>query len=258
MIPSAPKLQQRLTSGSQVIWLDDNTWRLEIPAGSKGRYRLAQLDDYTALPRHLFLRQPPLQMSLRARASGAHLPGTWGFGLWNDPFSFSLGLQGASRRLPSLPNTAWFFFASPPNSLSFCDDLPSQGFLAATFRSPAVSGLFLGISSPLAVFALFPPLVRLARRIARRFIVQDTALLSIDPTEWHAYTLEWSASQVQFQVDQLVVLETTISPAGPLGLVLWIDNQYAALTPGGKIGLGTLSNPEPAWIEIANLQVFNS
>jgi len=250
-----PELHQRLTPGSQVVWSGNDGVRMEIPPGAKRNYRLAQIDDYSALPRRRFRWHPPLQVSLRARASNGCIPGTWGFGIWNDPFSFSLGIGGAAQRLPALPNAAWFFFASPPNYLSFRNDLPAQGFLAATFSSPPVPSLLLGVILPLSVFALLPAVARMYRRAARRLICQDTALLKIDPVDWHAYSLEWSDSRTRFQVDESVVLETRISPKGPLGLVLWVDNQYAALPPGGRIGLGSLENPDPAWIEIADLQV---
>jgi hypothetical protein len=48
-------------------------------------------------------------------------------------------------------------------------------------------------------------------------------------------------------------METSVSPRPPLGLVIWIDNQYAAWHPDGKIGFGVLENTEPAWLEIEDL-----
>jgi hypothetical protein len=36
--------------------------------------------------------------------------------------------------------------------------------------------------------------------------------------------------------------------------VLWIDNQYAALPPKGRLSFGTLPVPQPAWIEIADIK----
>ena len=39
-----------------------------------------------------------------------------------------------------------------------------------------------------------------------------------------------------------------------LGVVIWIDNQYAALPPDGRLRYGTLENQERAWIEIKNIQ----
>jgi hypothetical protein len=53
----------------------------------------------------------------------------------------------------------------------------------------------------------------------------------------------------------MTILETQVSPAGPLGLVLWVDNQYASLPPDGRIGSGTLANEHAAWIELADLKL---
>ena len=49
-------------------------------------------------------------------------------------------------------------------------------------------------------------------------------------------------------------LSTTCSPRPPLGLVLWIDNQFAAWTPKGQLGYGTLENPA-AWLEMEKLDI---
>jgi hypothetical protein len=54
-------------------------------------------------------------------------------------------------------------------------------------------------------------------------------------------------------VDDALVLETSVSPRPPLGLVIWIDNQFAAFTPEGKVGFGVLKN-EAAWLEIEILE----
>jgi len=40
-----------------------------------------------------------------------------------------------------------------------------------------------------------------------------------------------------------------------LGIVLWVDNRYAAYPPDGRIRYGALKNPEAAWIEIKDLTV---
>jgi hypothetical protein len=231
------------------------TWRLEIPAGPAGTYRLAQLDNYHALPRGRFPYQANLTIQLECRASGAELPGTWGFGLWNDPFSLSLGLGGAGRHLPALPNTAWYFFASPPNYLSLRDDLPACGPLSATFRSPHLPAALLALGAPLLGALAIPPLRRPARRLLQGWIEQGTAALTLDPTIWHRYELTWTAEQVTFKVDGVPVLETGVSPLQPLGFVLWIDNQYAAFPPDGRPAYGSLPNPEPAWIEVRGLQI---
>jgi hypothetical protein len=242
-------------SGGEVTSLEDGSWRLSIPAGEGGQYRLAQLDDYAHLKRSDFPHTPPLFLKLKARASAPNLPGTWGFGLWNDPFSFSLGFGGGSRRLPALPSSAWFFFASPPNYLSFRDDLPAQGALAATFRSPPIPSPILGLGLPFSPMLIFPPTARWLRSLVRRFILQDSALCPASPTEWRTYSLKWESESVILEVDQRPILDTAVVPRGPLGLVVWIDNQYAALPPNGRLGYGTLVNHESAWIEVKDLEI---
>ena len=60
-----------------------------------------------------------------------------------------------------------------------------------------------------------------------------------------------------FEVDQAIVLETSVSPHPPLGVVIWIDNQFAAFTPEGKISFGVLENPK-AWLEIEDIVMRNA
>ena len=76
---------------------------------------------------------------------------------------------------------------------------------------------------------------------------------SVDPIQWHRYRLEWEEKRVSFDVDDVQVFESTVSPNPPLGLVIWIDNQYAAFTPEGKIGFGVLDNDE-SWLEVKDIQ----
>src|SRR5687768_9074786 len=146
------KLTPRFTPDAGVDEISSGSaYRLSISAGSAQKYRLAQLDDYTQIPRSRFPLRFPLNFSLSARASSESIPGTWGFGLWNDPFGLSLGFGGNPFRLPALPNAVWFFGASKESYLSFKDASSSlrsaplagtsqfdaaNGFLAQTFRSP--------------------------------------------------------------------------------------------------------------------------
>ncbi|HNB51355.1 MAG TPA: hypothetical protein PK530_05410, partial [Anaerolineales bacterium] len=120
------------TPGATVDFSETGRGHLVLLPGPPHRYRLAQGDDYYGLPRARFPWHPPVSFHVRARASHTVSPGTWGFGLWNDPMSLSLGF-GSGRKLPALPNTAWFFFASPENHLSLRGDLPANGALAGTF-----------------------------------------------------------------------------------------------------------------------------
>jgi hypothetical protein len=255
MITYPLSLQPSLSRGATIQEAGPGTWRLSLPGGEADHYRLAQLDDYSRLPRRDFLRQPPLRLSLQARTSFENVPGTWGFGLWNDPFSMGRLSGTGLLRLPALPDTAWFFFASPPNYLSLRDDLPAQGGLAGTFSSPRWAGWLL----PLGVLALpllaLPPAARLLRRLARRIVRQDAVQLAVDPNQWHTYAMQWESEQVRCSVDGALVLKTAVTPRGRLGLVIWIDNQYLSFTPDGRFRYGLLACPEPAWLEVGEISL---
>jgi hypothetical protein len=240
-------MNERATQNAKVEKIK-NGWRLEIQKGDSLHYRDAQLDDYSQLPRHKFPHQT-VSLSLRAKTSSTSIAGTWGFGLWNDPFGMSLGFGGNPFRLPALPNAVWFFSASPQNYLSFTNDKPAQGFLAQSFRSPKLDPRLISAGTAL------PFSRKLARKILSKVIDEDSSALSVDVTQWHGYRFEWSPKRVLFYVDDIQVFESPVSPNPPLGLIIWIDNQYAAFTPEGKIGFGVLANPEPAWIEITDLSL---
>ena len=307
------KLTPRFTPDARVEEIDEIVrgfaYRLSIPAGKANQYRLAQLDDYTKTSRGRFPLRFPLTLSLSARVSSDSIAGTWGFGLWNDPFGLSLGFGGNPFRLPALPNAVWFFGASKESYLSFKDpraernkvetkrglqtkslfhnsnsagnrasstivatnaspsaqrEAIANGFIAQTFRSPKFHPLLI-----LAGLAL-PFSRKLARRLLGKIIDEDgiqlwnyetqqqavgVQSLRIDPTQWHRYRLDWRDKRVRFEVDDVQVFESRVSPRPPLGLVIWLDNQYAAFTPEGKIGFGVLENTEPAFLEIRELEI---
>ncbi|MHB0989533.1 MAG: hypothetical protein ACYC3P_12865 [Bellilinea sp.] len=249
------RLSPQTAGGGSVESLPGGGRRLSIPGGNAKNYRLAQLDDTRNLRRRDFRWQLPCTLTLRARVSDSDLPGTWGFGLWNDPFSASLGLGGSTRKLPALPNAAWFFHASPTNALSLRNDLPANGFLAAGFSSRNLS-LFLYPPAVLAAPLLaWRVTARMLRRAARRWIREDSTRLNHDPTAWHDYRLDWRLAGVSFQVDGQSVLESSLALRGRLGLVIWIDNQFAAFKPDGTLKYGVQENPTPAWLEIADLNI---
>ncbi len=290
---ASPQLTPRFTPSARVEELarDPSHYRLTIPSGGADSYRLAQLDDYdaarkTTLPASLPPCPQPVCPYLQRLS-----PGTWGFGLWNDPFGLSLGFGGKPFRLPALPNAVWFFGASRENYLSFRAERRSKtedeallasrasspaspnsasaqrgianGFLAQTFRSPRFhpqlipAGLALPFSRSDNSAAVgqshcggWDSIMGSGARPA-----SWSESIRVDPTDWHRYRLEWSLKRVLFEVDEVQVFESSVSPNPPLGLVIWIDNQYAAFTPEGKIGFGVLENPEPAWLEIKEIEV---
>ena len=272
----------------------NQAYHLSLPAGKADRYRLAQLDDYAQTARSKFPLRYPLSLGLSARASSNSIPGARGFGLWNDPFGLSLGFGGNPFRFPTLPNAVWFFGASKESYLSFrpersgafgatqskdmsqtsftldnptsanhrastadgATNAPSSaqrgaynGFLAQTFRSPRFHPSLIpaGLALPFSR--------RKSRQLLGKVIGEDGIALSLDVTLWHRYSLDWREGGVSFAVDDIQVFASDVSPKSPLGLVIWIDNQFAAFTPEGKIGFGVLENPEPAWLEIKDIDV---
>lgn len=96
---------------------------------------------------------------------------------------------------------------------------------------------------------------KVTRRLLGKIIGEDGVALSVDVTEWHRYSLTWEEKRVAFSMDDVLVFESPVSPNPPLGLVIWIDNQYASFTPNGQIGFGVLANPEPAFLEIRELEI---
>jgi hypothetical protein len=219
-----------------------------VPVGGRRSYRLAQLDDYGVRARKDFAHRS-INLELSARVSARAIAGTWGFGLWNDPFVVSISDRGRGVRLPALPNAAWFFHSSPESHLSFTDGKPANGLLAQVFRSPRFDGRLL----PAAM--LLPVAPRAARRVLGRLISEDAASVELDATQWHRYRVRWSDNTVEFSVDEAPVLTTSVIPKPPLGLVIWIDNQYARFTPQGRIGFGTLASDQPAWLELKVISV---
>ncbi|MFW5714020.1 MAG: hypothetical protein ACOCYU_05055 [Brevefilum sp.] len=246
-------LKKRQAGGGTIEAKSNEHFRLELPPNVSNDYVLAQLDDYMHLRRGQFPHQPPVTFELEARVSAPDLPGTWGFGLWNDPFSAGFGAGGMRRLLPVLPNAAWFFYGSAPNYLSLRNGLPGDGFHAKVFQSPRLPSFLSLLAVPVLPLFLWPVTASGLRRLARMLVKEDAMSLPVDVTEWHHYHLLWQEQQVDFKIDGRSIFSTNISPRGRLGLVIWIDNQYFKFTPEGKIGLGLLRTFSLQSLEIHNL-----
>ena len=248
--PGAP--WRRYLKGSGTLEFTSSTWRLVMVDTSAQQYTDIQLDDYEGLPRHEFLWRPPLAMTVRARFShpADQLQGTAGFGFWNDPF-----LMTGWRR-PTLPRAVWFFFASPPSQMILDLDVPGQGWKAATIDAGRWPFLLLLPTAPLAVpLTNIRSLRRLLWPIAQRSMKVREALVDVDVTAWHIYEIAWLKDRSQFRVDGQVVLDGAPSPRGPLGFVLWMDNQYAVVTPWGRLGYGLLAASGPQWLEVGEIAI---
>jgi len=248
----SPYWRQTTTSGSAFLQTGDSGLLLGNESASARRYTNAQIDDYRSLPRPDFPWRPPLRLSLRSRFShnSGQMTGTAGFGFWNDP----LRLTGL-RRL-ALPQALWFFYAGPDSNMPLAFDLPGWGWKASTID--ARTSRFLA-SAPL--FAVTSPLLR-APRLYRSLwpSVQKAAgiaekLIPAPMTEWHVYTIDWQRAGVSFYLDGRLLLESDHAPAGPLGLVIWLDNQFLQFAPWSRIRWGLVPMEEAQWLEIDWLAV---
>lgn len=220
-------------------------------------YTNAQIDDYQGLPRRRFAWNPPLRLTVRARFSHTveELRGTAGFGFWNDP------LLMTERRLPTLPRAIWFFYASEPSDMKLDIDTPGNGWKAASIDAMRSTALMWAPLAPLVVPLMkFPALYqRIWPRIQRGLRIRE-ALLLVDTRYWHTYELHWGTEHSQFRVlgegaESSPPLLTAPSPRGPLGFVMWQDNQYFAVTPWGRVKWGLLDVPRNQWMEVDDLQI---
>jgi hypothetical protein len=248
-------MHKLVSRDAKLIEFDEQHICLSIQPGSEKSYRVAQLDDYSPLARCAFPWSPPIRLQLQARVSTLQVQGTWGFGLWNDPFSLSLGFGGGVRKFPVLPETTWFFFASKPNYLTLTDDLPGHGNLAMTYTSKKIHPLLLAIATPFVPILAIPGLNRKLRKLLARIIHQDVFPVNGDPTCWHQYQIDWLPCSVIYYVDKEPVFESNLSPKPPLGVVIWIDNQYMAFPPDGKLRFGVLPTLEKTTLEIKSFKL---
>lgn len=259
---------QRMEIGAGRVEQTGDTLRLVNEDTVTTRYSNAQIDDCQGRSRQELLWSPPLRLTVRARFShpapplrsdgdcdfeylgGEVLSGTAGFGFWNAPST----LEGAS--LPALPRALWFFYASPPSNMKLDGATAGCGWRAATFDASGWSFRLLALTSPVAV-----PLMnwRAAYRclwpVGQRAIGVSEAPVAADMTAWHTYVIEWQEKRARFTVDGEVVLDCDSAPRGPLGLVIWLDNQSLVLTPQGRLRHRLLCQPDRQWLELAEIGI---
>ncbi len=239
--------------GSAALARIETGLRLVNTPTSGAVYANAQIDDYQGLARSRFPWRPPLTLTVRARFSheSEQLSGTAGFGFWNDPFAMS-----GSRRL-TLPRALWFFFAAPPSNMALAANVPGWGWKAATIDALRWPFAALLPTAPLGMLLVHSQ--KLYQRlwpIAQAAMAVDEAQVDASMTDWHLYRIIWGEKLTVFQVDGRFVLETRRSPAGPLGLVLWLDNQYMVVTPQGRFAHGLTAKKETQWLEIGEVAVI--
>jgi beta-glucanase (GH16 family) len=91
--------------------------------------------------------------------------------------------------------------------------------------------------------------------LGQRAINVSEALVPARMTDWHTYTIDWQPRSAHFAVDGETVLSCQMSPRGPLGFVMWLDNQYMVATPKGRFKYGLLEAPGRQWMELSRLEI---
>jgi hypothetical protein len=227
------------------------TLRFLLANASAKEYSNAQIDDYRGMPRRRFAWHPPLRLTVRARfsAPAGKLQGTAGFGFWNDPFLMS------GARVPTLPRAIWYFYSSPPSNMKLDLETPGHGWKAATLDAlrPAAA-----LWAPLAPFAValmnLRPIYRMLWPSIQQSLKVREATIPVDMTQWHTYVLDWGVEDSHFSLSgpapHYQPILTAPSPRGPLGFVMWMDNQYLIATPWGQIRWGLLDAEEGQWMEV--------
>ena len=127
--------------------------------------------------------------------------------------------------------------------------------MAAVYQSSQIPAPLLAFNLPFLPLLAWPRGSRWLRRRAAQFIRQDSMTIEGEPTLWRRYALSWEKDWAAFFVNDQEVLRTRTRPFPPLGLVIWIDNQYAAWPPDGRIRYGTLPTLEDTWVEIKHLEL---
>jgi hypothetical protein len=238
--------------GSGSLEFTGDTLRLVNTDTVATQYTDAQIDDYQDLARRDFLWRPPLQMTVRARFShpAGELKGTAGFGFWNDPFMMT------GWRWPALPRVIWFFYSSPPSNMKLDLNTPGPGWKAGTLDALRWPFFALLPTAPLAVPLMnIGPLYRALWPIGQKTINVSEAHVPAAMTEWHTYVIDWQPKTAHFSVDGQTILDCPTSPRGPLGFVLWLDNQFMAATPWGSFKYGLLGAPGQQWLEVNQLTI---
>ncbi|MFQ5611502.1 MAG: hypothetical protein ACE5H9_05160 [Anaerolineae bacterium] len=250
-----PRWQRHLAGGG-LLEPTGATLRLVNLDASRRQYTNAQIDDYQGLPRRRFLWRPPLLLTVRARFSHPAgngpeaLRGTAGFGFWNDPFLMT------GIRTPALPRALWFFYASPPSNMKLDLAAPGHGWKAATLDALRPAALLLAPFAPAAVLLMnLPPLYRRLWPPIQRALRVREAGVEVSMTGWHTYAIDWGRERTRFSVDGRPVLADAPSPGGPLGFVMWLDNQYMVVRPQGRFGWGLLDKPGRQWLEVERLAI---
>lgn len=154
-----------------------------------------------------------------------------------------------------LPEAVWFFYASPPSNMALVPNIPGWGWKAQVIHAMRPGALLATLPTALATgWGRLSQNSAPAARWLQKLSGAQEALLPVDMTSWHTYTLEWRQELAQFWVDGTLVLRAPHPPNRALGFIAWLDNQYAVATPRGILRFG--ATPTAAeWFAIDSIQI---
>jgi hypothetical protein len=237
------------SEGASLVEFEDG-WDF-ILAESGEKYANAQLDDYRDIKRKYFLNTDNLSLEADICWGDQDLVGTSGMGFWNDPFLMT------GWRWPSLPVVAWFMMTGRDSNMKVGNENGSG--LKAQVISAWSWSFFLRL--PLLLLGLV-----LGRFLGRNFFLDNFSrgiglsekTLSQGQSGWRNFRIDWTESGVEFFVDQKSVLRHSRPLTGPLGLVIWQDNQWLKFDPRQGVRWGTSKLDGSQTMKIRNIRLKRS
>ena len=232
-----------------------STLRLVTKGATASAYTDAQIDDYDGRSRRDFpgVHRWSWRSARASRTRRRNRP-TTGSGRHGRLWLLERSLLHGRAARADAASAIWFFYASPPSNMKLDLHTPGYGWKAATIdalRWPAC------VAPGSALRPADEPSSALSPALARRAApaAGGEAPVRAPLTEWHDYTIEWGTRSARFSVDGTPLLVTDRSPRGPLGLVIWLDNQYLVATPWGRFRYGLLASAGRQWLELASLSL---
>lgn len=231
-----------IEQGAGQVEQDGDGWALRVTPASAVAYSNAMLTSYHT--RRDFSFGAGARLELTAHAEGT-LHGTAGFGFWNHPYG--MGLRP--------PRAVWFFFSTPPNDMPLALGVPGHGFKATVFDAQRLPFYALLPFAPLGVLLMRVPLLYRALWPVGQWAIGvdecalDAALLRTP----RRYAIDWGRDRVTFSMDGDTVFTTRRVPRGQLGFVAWVDNQYAIVTPQGRVGAGVVDGQDSQTLFVKHL-----
>jgi hypothetical protein len=81
-------------------------------------------------------------------------------------------------------------------------------------------------------------------------------MCSVSFFDWHSYEIHWNKEEVFFYIDGEEQFSTP-APSGPLGLVIWIDNQFMRIDPRAYMKHGNVTLDSSQQLEIKQFELVH-